>query len=308
MMAGAGDVEIFEALPGGRAATLFETLSGGLAATIFSSIYVVAPLWLLAAPLLLIFYPWSPSTWVVVVPLVLSAVLPPMPSRMFLRRWPFILMPRYFDYLEIREIKMADIRSLVASRPTVFGVQPHGVFAFGGACAGTQWAKAWWNPKDIPTAAAASVMPRKGKSIVLYIGGIAELFLSSADKEVIFARKRKGFVKLALRTGAEIVPVYHFGNTTVLSVLNNACLRSFARRTGVSLTWFWGRWGTVIPRPRKLVVVIGRPLGMPAEPIAEPSQEQIDEWHTKYLDELTRIFEQWKKLNPDFKDKTLHFE
>lgn len=242
-------------------------------------------------------------------------------------------MPKYFSYVEIREISMQGIEQLVASRPVVFGVQPHGVFAFGGACAGVNWSKSFWNPAELPTAAAASVMKtplikhivglfgtrdahsksltawlKQGKSIVLYIGGIAELFLTQPDKEVIFAKQRKGFVKLALRSGAEIIPVYHFGNTSVLSIINTKFLRSFARRTGMSVTWFWGRWGTVIPRPNKIVVAIGRPLEMPKKPTAEPTDEMVDMFHAKYLQELTRIFEAYKQYNPDYKSKQLHFE
>ena len=41
----------------------------------------------------------------------------------------------------------------------------------------------------------------------------------------------QGFVKLALRSGAEIVPVYFFGNTSVLSVLSTTALRR--RRIGI---------------------------------------------------------------------------
>jgi hypothetical protein len=35
--------------------------------------------------------------------------------------------------------------------------------------------------------------------VVLYIGGIAELFLSSSREEVLFVKRRKGFIKLALK-------------------------------------------------------------------------------------------------------------
>ena len=56
--------------------------------------------------------------------------------------------------------------------------------------------------------------------------------------------------------------MYLFGNTSVLSVYSNATLRSLARATGVTLTWFWGWRGTPVPRPRKIVGVLGRPLGM----------------------------------------------
>jgi hypothetical protein len=50
-------------------------------------------------------------------------------------------------------------------------------------------------------------------SIVLYVGGMAELFLSSEQEETLYLKKRKGFIKLALQTGVDIVPVYLFGNT-----------------------------------------------------------------------------------------------
>ena len=36
-------------------------------------------------------------------------------------------------------------------------------------------------------------------SIVLYVGGIAELFLSSRKQETLYFKNRKGFIKLALQ-------------------------------------------------------------------------------------------------------------
>mmetsp|Transcript_18750 Transcript_18750/g.42622 ORF Transcript_18750/g.42622 Transcript_18750/m.42622 type:complete len:90 (+) Transcript_18750:319-588(+) len=73
---------------------------------------------------------------------------------------------------------------------------------------------------------------------------------------------------------------------------------------GASLTFFWGRWGLPLPLPDKLIYVRGRPLGLPKIE-GEPTQAQIDEWHGKYVAELTRIFEAYKGMRPDFKGKTL---
>jgi hypothetical protein len=64
--------------------------------------------------------------------------------------------------------------------------------------------------------------------------------------------------------------MYFFGNTSVLSVLNNEALASFSRKYQVSITLFWGWCGLPIPRPNKLLYVRGKPLGMPL--IAEPTQ------------------------------------
>ncbi len=50
-------------------------------------------------------------------------------------------------------------------------------------------------------------------SVSLVPGGIAEMFLWEAGREVIKARDRKGFVRLAVEAGVPLVPVYHFGNS-----------------------------------------------------------------------------------------------
>jgi len=284
-------------------------------------------------PVLVAFYPYWWFTWTLAGPFVLSALLPPFPSRTFLQAWPFCHMPKYFNFSEIRETTHEEVRSLIESRPVIFSVQPHGVFSFGGASAGVEWSKSWWHPRQIPTSAASSVIntplvkhivglfglvdasPKvltrwlsAGHSAVLYIGGIAELFLVSQNSERLFARKRKGFIKLALRTGAEVIPVYFFGNTSVLSVLTGSSLRKVARTTGVTVTWFWGWGGTLIPRPRKILGVLGKPIGIPSTPTAEPSQELIDRYHDKYLAEVQRIFETYKVHNSDYASKTLQFE
>ena len=54
--------------------------------------------------------------------------------------------------------------------------------------------------------------------------------------------------------------------------------------------------------------MLGKPLGIPSTPVPEPTVEQIDHYHDKYLSEVKRIFETYKKFNPDYKDKTLQFE
>lgn len=102
--------------------------------------------------------------------------------------------------------------------------------------------------------------------------------------------------------------MYFMGNTSVLSVLTGGALRRLARMTGVTLTWFWGWKGTLVPRPNKMLCILGKPLGVPATPIAEPTQEMIDALHDKYLAEVQRMFEAYKQYNPDYEHKALKFE
>ena len=53
----------------------------------------------------------------------------------------------------------------------------------------------------------------------------------------------------------------------------------------------------------KMLYVSGQPLGMPH--IAQPTQAEIDFWHKKYCDEVTRLFNLYKERLPDYKHKTL---
>lgn len=39
------------------------------------------------------------------------------------------------------------------------------------------------------------------------------MFMIDDDKEIIKLRDRKGFVRLAVEAGADLVPCYHFGNS-----------------------------------------------------------------------------------------------
>lgn len=52
--------------------------------------------------------------------------------------------------------------------------------------------------------------------------------------------------------GADVIPLYFFGNTSVLSTLKSAFLESISRKYQISLTWFWGVAYLPIPRPNKV--------------------------------------------------------
>merc|ERR1711988_37673 len=134
-------------------------------------------------------------------------------------------------------------------------------------------------------------------SVVLYIGGMLELFFSSPKREAVFLSGRKGFIKLAMRQGADVMPIYMFGNTTVLSAITWGPLASLSRKLGVSVTFFWGRFGLPCPKQVRLTYVRGRPLGLPHIP--EPTDKDVDHWHAQYCEKLDQLFERYKSLSAD---------
>jgi hypothetical protein len=63
----------------------------------------------------------------------------------------------------------------------------------------------------------ASKCLASGKSLFIIIGGEAEQMLTQQGREICFVKKRKGFIKLALKNQAHVVPVYVFGANDVYS-------------------------------------------------------------------------------------------
>ena len=56
---------------------------------------------------------------------------------------------------------------------------------------------------------------RKGKALVLVVGGAEESLDAHPGRSTLTLAKRKGFVREALVTGAHLVPVYSFGENDV---------------------------------------------------------------------------------------------
>ena len=316
---------------------------GFVAASIFSATYVIAPVYLLVTGVTLVRAkrPLSKDVWLLTLPLIASAMVPakilPRFGRWLLQTKFMACVPYYFEYEEYHEITDQEVLKLHEEGKRVIGcMHPHGVFPFVSVCAVTSTLQArdgfGDGILDLPTAVAnvirtmpilkdvvgvfgcidasgsylKSRLQRRKGSVVLYVGGMVELFYASPKKETVFLKKRKGFVKLALRTGADLVPVYLFGNTTSLEALKWPILAKISRKTGVSFTLFWGRWFLPLPKRVKLTYARGRPLGLPH--IEHPSDEDVEKYHALYVKKLVELFDRYKKFNPDYADKQLAVE
>lgn len=52
-----------------------------------------------------------------------------------------------------------------------------------------------------------------GESCALIPGGVREIQFMEPGKEVAYLSRRRGFIKLAIKFGAPLVPVFAFGQT-----------------------------------------------------------------------------------------------
>jgi hypothetical protein len=255
----------------------FRWFLGLLQSSVFTLSYFLAPSYLLAALIVVLCrYPSLPAALVFAAPLIISAILPPMASPWVLRQLTPML--DFFEYEQIIETKPVDVvASMRAGKNYILAVQPHGVLSMTAMCS------AIYADDDlcgtIPTGVASALLAtpilkhvmgifylisasksslkkqfQKGGiegTVVLYVGGMAELFLSNVEVETLYLKNRKGFIKLALQEGVDVVPIYMFGNTSCLSVIQTGFLANLSRKLQVSLTYFWGKWYLPIPRDEK---------------------------------------------------------
>jgi hypothetical protein len=143
----------------------------------------------------------------------------------------------------------------------------------------------------------AEAQLRLGRSLVIFTGGEHEQLLTEPHHQRIVLRKRKGFLRMALRFGAHIVPIFAFGENELYGTCPRLAQRirlALARRTHIPLLLFWGRWWTPWPDTRvPIQVVIGTPIPVSASD-GDPADAQILELQRKVIDAFYSLFERNK--------------
>uniref|UniRef100_A0A8D0HCC9 Monoacylglycerol O-acyltransferase 3 n=1 Tax=Sphenodon punctatus TaxID=8508 RepID=A0A8D0HCC9_SPHPU len=146
-----------------------------------------------------------------------------------------------------------------------------------------------------------------GNAVVIVVGGASESLDCAPGEQRVRLHGRRGFVRLALHHGADLVPVYSFGENDIFqqhrfpdgSWLRHLQLR-FKQLTGFAPCLFHGRgvflshlWG-LLPFPAPITVVgeKNRPIPVPHRPL--PTAQEIGHYHGLYVDALRDLFEEHK--------------
>lgn len=142
-------------------------------------------------------------------------------------------------------------------------------------------------------ACAERVLRETRCSLLLYPGGEKEALLASPAHHAAYVLRHRGFCRLALAHGADLVPCYVFGaNQQFRTSTALMRLRRWVQATcAVAVPLFWGHpllpW--VPRRARPLVAVVGAPIRVPRVP--NPSDEQVAALHRRYIDALKDVFD-----------------
>ena len=137
---------------------------------------------------------------------------------------------------------------------------------------------------------------KSGEDLALPPGGFEEASLTCLTKDIVFIKKRTGFVRLCLQYGIAIRPVYVFGERSCYwNIQGLFKARIKLNRYGIPTIFAWGN--PIIPllpkHTAEVYIAVGSPILLPK--IEKPTKEDVTKWHKKYIDSLTRLFEEHKE-------------
>lgn len=147
-----------------------------------------------------------------------------------------------------------------------------------------------------------------GRAITITVGGSREYNIAKPGTMDVVVKIRKGFVRVAVQTGADLVPVIAFGENELfdrVDVNSSTALGLVARAwefaVGHRVAFSTGRFGLFCPHRRPLNVVVGKPIEVKQQRW-EPDEAYIDEVHAQYVTELGKLYDGWKETFAPNKD------
>ncbi len=151
--------------------------------------------------------------------------------------------------------------------------------------------------------------------IAVMPGGDVDVFRPYKDRFKVRFGGRKGYAKLALQAGVPISPMANSGAHETLIVLRRGKriaralgLRRFARTDvfPISLSIPWGLTiGPVpnLPVPARFRYRFGAPVQIEDQPVAEPSQAQIDELDRRVRATMQELLDQLREDTPSIRQR-----
>jgi 2-acylglycerol O-acyltransferase 2 len=240
----------------------------------------------------------------------------------------------FADYFPIRLVKHNTEHHMDPSKNYLFCYHPHGVISAGvlaiaSAAAGfdelfrgitlsiNTLGVNWYMPvihehanlfsySDASKEAIAKCLSHgPGFSTLLVTGGAKESMTAHPYTSKVVLKTRAGFIKVALRAGASLVPIWGFGENNIFENLavNSPAVLAWQRNVQKLLTFapvmvagrgVFSYSGGMLPHRRPITVVFGAPIAVEKDP--DPSPEKVAEVHEKYKAAVLELFNSLKDI------------
>lgn len=140
------------------------------------------------------------------------------------------------------------------------------------------------------------------RNIMIVPGGQKEILLHTWErmeqKEIALYAGHKGFIRMAMRHGATLVPTFHFGELQNLENIRLPKLQQFARKfLGFPMPFIPVGMCNVLPIPRNLptTYVIGSPIKATCTVPGSPTEAEVKALHQEYYASLKALIEKHKE-------------
>jgi hypothetical protein len=149
-----------------------------------------------------------------------------------------------------------------------------------------------------------------GRAVTIVVGGARESLNAEPHSLRLVLNSRKGFVKLAIRQGADLVPVLAFGENDLYEQIDSEehpwihkTQMMVKKVAGFTVPLFHARGifnydVGMMPYRRAVNIVVGRPIEVvqQGQKDGRVPDDYLDEIHTKYVEELRRLWDEHKDL------------
>lgn len=147
-----------------------------------------------------------------------------------------------------------------------------------------------------------------GRAVTIVVGGARESLEATPGVMRLVLRERRGFIKLAIRNGADLVPVIAFGENDLYDQVSPRkhprlhALQMWVLRTlKFTLPFLHGRGifnydVGLMPYRKPLNVVVGKPIQVMQQKEEDMDAEYVEKLHAEYVKELEGLWDAYKDL------------
>ncbi|KAL2427339.1 Diacylglycerol O-acyltransferase 2A [Exophiala dermatitidis] len=147
-----------------------------------------------------------------------------------------------------------------------------------------------------------------GRAVTIVIGGARESLDARPGTLRLVLKSRKGFVKLAIRQGADLVPVLAFGENDLYDQIDSVqhpwihkSQMIIKKAMGFTIPLFHARGifnydVGLLPYRHAINIVVGRPIKVVQQGAKDNKVDEayLDQVHAEYVDELVRLWDSYK--------------
>lgn len=147
-----------------------------------------------------------------------------------------------------------------------------------------------------------------GRAVTIVVGGARESLDAQPHSLRLVLKSRKGFVKLAIRSGADLVPVLAFGENELYDQVDSEehpwihkGQLIVKKMMGFTIPLFHARGifnydVGMMPYRRAVNIVMGRPIKVVQQGGKDNKVDEayLDKVHAEYVDELVRLWDGYK--------------